>query len=149
MSNLASPTSRPRFVNAAMLIAVAVSLAGVVNMFLFMPSLMAYMQAQGLQAEALSSGVMYGAAIGSAVLTVVFCFFIARASNVARWIWAVFTAYGALSALGSISATFAISVLFGVVGMVLQMLAVASVVLLFMPVSNAWFKTVKQAKAAS
>jgi hypothetical protein len=149
MSISATTLPRPRLVNAAILIALVVSLAGVVVLFWFMPNLIAHMKAQGLPIEELQSGVMYGGAIGGVLLTAVLCFFIARGNNVVRWVWAVFTAYGLVSAIGGIGTTFSISPLFGIIGLALQLLAMTSVVLLFMPVSTAWFNTVKHARAKS
>ena len=149
MSIATSSLPRPGLVNMAISLAMAVSLAGVVVLFFFLPNMMAHMQAQGLPTEAISGGVMYGAALAGVLFVGILCFFIARGNNVVRWVWAVFSVYGFISALGGMGMTFGISPLFGVIGIALQLLSIISVVLLFMPVSTAWFKAVKQAKLAS
>ena len=149
MSFPSSALPRPRLVNVALSIALCMSAAGGVMMFFYLPSLTAYIQAQGLPTEALSQGIMMGGAAAAVLFTAVMCFFIARGSNVVRWIWAVFAAYGLVSAVGGMGMTFSISILFGVLGITLQVLSITSAVLLFMPVSSAWFKAVKLAKTAS
>jgi hypothetical protein len=140
---------RPRLVNVAILIALGISLAGVVSLFLFMPSLIAHMQAQGLPTEGFNNGLMYGGSIAGVLFTAVICFFISRGNNAVRWVWAVFTAYGLVSAIGGMGMTFSISTTFGLIGITLQLLAITSAVLLFVPVSTAWFRAVKQASRAA
>ena len=149
MSFPATALPRPRLVNVAVSIALCMSVAGVAMMFFFLPSLIAYMQAQGLPAEALSQGIMLGSAAAGLLFTAVMCFFIARGNNVVRWIWSAFAAYGLISAIGGMGMAFGISTLYGVLGISLQVLSITSVVLLFMPVSSAWFKAVKLAKTAT
>ncbi len=149
MNFLAVPLPRPRPVKWALWLALATSLVGVLNLFLFMPSLLAYFQAQGLPAESLNSGILYGSALVSLGLTVLFCFFMARGNNVVRWIWMVFAAYGLLSGLGNVGMAFAISLVFGILALGLQLATLSSVVLLFLPVSSGWFKAVKQARSAA
>ncbi len=149
MSIAASSLPRPGLVNMAISLAMAVSLAGIVVLFFFLPNMIAHLQAQGLPTEALSGAIMYGGAAAGVLFVGILCFFIARGNNVVRWVWAVFTAYGLISAIGGMGMTFGISPLFGVIGIALQLLSIISVVLLFMPVSTAWFKAVKQAKLAS
>lgn len=141
-----SSLSRPRFVNWAMIIALGVTVIGAVNLSLFVPQMKAYLGAQGIPVEEIGNGMLYGSAMGSMVLVAIFCFFIARGSNVARWIWTVFAAYGAVSAVGNLGMIFQISLVYAIVAIALQLMFIAATVLLFMPESGAWFKATKLAR---
>lgn len=149
MSTSLPSLPRPRLVNLSMMLALFSALAGAASLFMVMPKMMENLGEQGLPVDELGSGILYGGAIGGVVMVAIFCFFIARGSNVARWVWALFAAYGAVSAPGSIATALNISTLFAGVGIVLQLLSIASTVLLFMPESGAWFKAVKLARTLS
>lgn len=149
MNFLAVPLPRPRPVKWALWLALASSLAGALSFFLFLPDVLTYLQAQGLPAESLNAGILYGSTLVSLGLTVLLCFLMARGNNVVRWIWTVFATYGLLSGLGNVGMAFAISPVFGILGLGLQLATLASVVLLFLPVSSGWFKAVKQAGSAT
>ena len=144
MSFLSAPIPRPRIVNLSLIVTLSASLLGFVNFFFYLPALMAHLKAQGLPAEALSSGMMIGGGIFGVALTGVACFFIARGSNTARWIWACFSIYGVLSALSNIRMAISVSPVLGPLGITITLVSTACVVMLFLPEASAWFRAIKQ-----
>jgi hypothetical protein len=144
----ATVPTRPWSVNGAILIALAVSVIGSGALLLFWPDVTEHLQQQGMLAD-LDDGFVYAGIVGGVILVAVLCFFLGRGSDVARWSWALLTAYGVVAALGSAELVLASAPLYGLIGAALQLLAIVSVVLLFLPGSAAWFKAMKPAATLS
>ncbi len=122
---------------------------GSINAYFVFPALMEQLRASGLGEDAIPSNtVLWVGLLVGMVLNAVLLSFVWRGSNVARWILALFTAYGLFSGLGALEQYKSIGMSALAAGVVAHLLAVAAVVVLFLPISSAWFKAVAARKSA-
>ncbi|MFB9243571.1 hypothetical protein IV454_28220 [Massilia antarctica] len=130
--------ARPRTVTLGMALCVLSSLAGMVISLIYMPDVLA------AQSVSLGTGwvknTVYGSLVVGALLLILLMYFIARASNVARWIWLVVAVFGFLNSINAFKTAFVVSALYGSLAVLTQLIVLAGTILLFVPASNQWMR---------
>ena len=121
---------------------IAVIVIGVIGVVLSWNSLNAMAASQpGVSASA-GSGILIGALIFGFLIPLLLLYFIARrASNVAKWIFVVLTAFGVYSFLATLSNPMVPKGLLLAANLVSLVLTLYCAWLLFRPDAKAWFET--------
>lgn len=135
---------RPRTVSLALVLFVLNVVLGMILTVIYLPDMLATQSitlGDGFAKNAAYGGIAFGI-----VLTLVLMYFIARGSNVARWIWVVMAVIGFLNAYSALKTAFVISPVYGALATISQLLALAGTILLFVPASNRWMREVAQAR---
>ncbi|MDM5180598.1 hypothetical protein PO883_25790 [Massilia sp. DJPM01] len=129
---------RPVAATLGLALCVAASLAGMVLSVIYMPEVLA------AQSVSLASGLMtnfvYASLVIGTLIMLLLMYFIARASNVARWIWLVLVVIGFINSLNAFKTAFVVSTLYGSLSLTSQFIVLAGTVLLFVPASNRWLR---------
>ena len=115
---------------------------GILNFFLSFDQMKAAMAAEpGIAKVGFGSGMLIGVFVVSLLISLLLWFFIARkASNVAKWILVVFTAFGLLGLPNVISQLSTTPGLTPVLALVITIIQLIAVYFLFRPDAAAWLK---------
>ncbi|RSZ59652.1 hypothetical protein HF313_12940 [Massilia atriviolacea] len=135
---------RARTVTVAVGLLLLNAVAGMVLGVIYMPEVLATQNVP--LGDGWMKNVVYGGIAFGIVLMLVLMYFIARGSNVARWIWLVMSVIGFLNAYSAVKTAFVISPLYGTLATISQLIALAGTILLFVPASNQWMRAVAQAR---
>ncbi|MDQ1817368.1 hypothetical protein RBA41_29085 [Massilia sp. CCM 9210] len=135
---------RPLTATVGLALCVLASLAGMVISLIFMPDVLA------AQSVSLGTGLMknlvYGSLIVGTFVVMLLMYFIARASNVARWIWLVLAIIGFFNSINAFKTAFVVSTLYGSLAVITQLIVLAGTILLFVPATNQWVRDTAQAR---
>ncbi|HEX8611437.1 MAG TPA: hypothetical protein VF800_09140 [Telluria sp.] len=135
---------RPRTISLAIVLCLFNSLGGTVLGLIYMSDVLATQNVA--MGEGFMKYVVYGSLVAAIILVLVLMHFIARASNVARWIWTVMAVIGFLNAYTALKTAFVISPVYGTLATISQLIALAATILLFVPASSQWMREAAQAR---
>ncbi|NHZ34157.1 hypothetical protein [Massilia rubra] len=134
---------RPRTISLAVALFLLNAVLGMILTVIYLPDMFAMQNA--LLGEGLMKKLAFGGLVFGIVLMLVVLYFIARGSNVARWIWTAIAVFGFLNAYTTLRMAFAISSAYGALTTFSQLVSLAGTILLFLPVSNQWIRQVRLA----
>ncbi|NHZ87841.1 hypothetical protein F2P45_02165 [Massilia sp. CCM 8733] len=135
---------RPRTISLALALFVLNALLGMVLTVLYLPDVFATQNA--VLGEGMMKNLAYGGIAFGIILMVIMLYYIARGSNVARWIWTAMAVLGFLNAYAALKMAFVISPTYGALLSLSQLLSLAGTILLFVPASSAWIRAVTLAR---
>lgn len=110
---------------------------GLVSLAVSWPTLAADLEGDpDLQTIGIGAIIIF-VALGNGISILLWFFISQKASNVARWIYSVLAGFGVLAAFVNWDI---MSMLEIVLGLILAAMSLATIIVLFLPPSNAWFR---------
>lgn len=110
---------------------------GIVSIAYLWPTMTAELEAEPGLGRISVGAIIATVALGNGLSILLWFFVSEKASNTARWIYCVLAGLGAIAGLIDWQHVPAIEV---AMNLALSILSIASIVLLFLPASNAWFR---------
>lgn len=135
---------RPRSISQALALFLFNVVLGLVLTLVYLPDMLATQNV--LMGEGIMKNLAYGGLVFGMAVVLLLVYFIARGSNVARWIWLAMAVLGFLNAYTAVKTAFVVSPLYGTLATLSQLAALIGTILLFVPASNRWMREAAQAR---